>query len=265
MAFRLGMPVLIEIDDINKTIELCQNLKLSLIELNMNLPAYSIDNLTSSFVKNIGKDTGIEFTLHLPDEVDIAYFDYSIRKGSVDCFEKAIEWAYDAGVNILNIHLSKGPIVTLPDKKVYIYEQYSEKYNDIIIDSFKKISDLAQKTKIKVCVENSENFHMPFIRNVIPKICSLDGIMLTWDIGHDAKTGYKEREVFLKNSDKVKHMHLHDYDGISNHKPLFSGNVDIKEKLLFAKENQISVVIEVKTEEALIESVESLNKLGIKN
>jgi len=261
MSLRLGMPTLIEIEDISQTIKICQKLNLSFIELNMNLPFNLLENLDAKLVKILQKDSGIGFTLHLPDELDLAHFDSSIREGNVNCCRKAIEWAYDARVDLINLHINKGTYFTLPDKKVFIYERYEEQFLENIFESFKKISLLAGKNDIKICVENSENFFIPYINKTLSKISQLSQISFTYDVGHDAKCEYKERDAIMRYENKIKHMHLHDFDGNTDHKKLFSGSIDIKDRLSFAKQKDMSVVIEVKTLEALIDSVNRIQPL----
>lgn len=53
-------------------------------------------------------------------------------------------------------------------------------------------------------------------------------------------------------------MHLHDYNGKSDHQILFSGEVDIKEMLSFANNYNLNVVIEVKTIDSLRKSINKL-------
>lgn len=46
---KLGMPTLIELPDINKTADLCEELELSFIELNMNMPILGWANYIADF------------------------------------------------------------------------------------------------------------------------------------------------------------------------------------------------------------------------
>jgi sugar phosphate isomerase/epimerase len=78
---------------------------------------------------------------------------------------------------------------------------------------------------------------------------------LTWDVGHDAKADYREQPILMHYQDRIKHMHLHDCMGNSDHKTLYTGDVPINERIRFAYQKDLSVVIEVKTSEALKESV----------
>ena len=47
-----GMPTLIECDSLNQAIELCKELKLDFIEINMNLPQYQKNNIDINMMKN---------------------------------------------------------------------------------------------------------------------------------------------------------------------------------------------------------------------
>lgn len=48
---KIGMPTLIEVPDFIQTVELCKELGLSFIELNMNMPEFCPERLTSELVK----------------------------------------------------------------------------------------------------------------------------------------------------------------------------------------------------------------------
>lgn len=51
---------------------------------------------------------------------------------------------------------------------------------------------------------------------------------------------------------------MHDYDGNKDHQQLGSGLLNFKEELLYATKNDIDVLIEVKQEEELKNSVDIL-------
>ena len=52
MQMKIGMPTLIEVPDIIRTVELCKELGLSFIELNMNMPEFCPEKLDYALVKN---------------------------------------------------------------------------------------------------------------------------------------------------------------------------------------------------------------------
>jgi sugar phosphate isomerase/epimerase len=64
----------------------------------------------------------------------------------------------------------------------------------------------------------------------------------------------------MENREHIAHMHLHDAKGSHDHQVLFEGELNIKELLDFAQSMNIKTLIEVKTEEALIKSINNLNK-----
>jgi len=255
---KIGMPTLIEVPDIIQTVELCKELGLSFIELNMNMPEFCPEKLTSELVKKLSKSENIEFTLHLPEEIDLASFHPSIRKGNIERCCEAITWAYEAGINLVNMHINSGIYFTLPDRRVWIYEKYKGIILENIMTSFGKLLKVANNVGVTLCIENSGNFHLPFIIGVIDKLSLFEEVFFTWDIGHDAKTGFKEKEILLRYKNRIRHMHLHDYKDGVDHQPLFSGEIDIKRMLLFAKKHNIKVVIEVKTVDSLKESIKLL-------
>ncbi len=52
---KIGMPTLIEVPDIIRTVELCKELGLSFIELNMNMPEFCPEKLDYALVKKLSK------------------------------------------------------------------------------------------------------------------------------------------------------------------------------------------------------------------
>ncbi len=256
----LGMPALVEYSTLNQLIELCMKLKLSFIELNMNLPYNFIQNLSPNELKKITKETNIKFTMHMPDEADIGSFYESVRAGYVQLFSDTIDWAKEAGVKLLNLHIMEGAKMTLPDRKVYIYDKYSEEFTENFIKSIKTLSSKAQKNNIVLSIENSSNFGKRYIQDVLDEALTYPKIKLTWDTGHDAVSNFKDRIYLLDNREHIAHMHLHDAKGSHDHQVLFEGELNIKKLLNFAQTMNIMALIEVKTEEALIKSIDNLSK-----
>ena len=90
------MPTLIELASLNANVALCRELGLSFVELNMNLPEYSPECLPAERLRACRDATGIDFTLHLPEELDLAAFNRHAREGHLACFREAITWARGA-------------------------------------------------------------------------------------------------------------------------------------------------------------------------
>ena len=125
-------------------------------------------------------------------------------------------------------------------------------------DAYADILELADAMSVAICVENTMNFHLPFVGRALDGLLRFDSLGLTWDAGHDARCGFREKPVFDRYPERIKHMHLHDCDGQSDHRPLYAGIVPVDERLRLAEALGLTVVIEVKTGAALRESVNRL-------
>jgi sugar phosphate isomerase/epimerase len=66
----------------------------------------------------------------------------------------------------------------------------------------------------------------------------------------------------LSHLDKVWHMHFHDWDGKSDHQIPFTGQLPCDRYLRLAKDNEMSVLVEVKTEEAVRSAINIMRDRG---
>ena len=258
---KLGMPALVEYSTLNQLVELCMKLKLDFIELNMNLPYNFIHTLNPGELRNITEETGVEFTMHMPDEADLGSFYESVREGYVRLFSDTVDWANESGVGLLNMHIIEGAKMTLPDKKVYIYDKYSDEFTNNFIKSINVLSKKARENNIILAIENSGNFGKRFIQDTLDEALKYPNIMLSWDTGHDAVSNFTDKEYLMAHKNKIGHMHLHDAAGTKDHQVLFEGSLDIIGLLKFAETMDIRALIEVKTEDALIKSINKLRSI----
>ena len=88
---RWGMPTLLELPDAESNSRVCQALGLQLVELNMNCPEYLPDSLPSDEIRDLAERLGVIFTLHLPEETDLAAFSLETRRGHAACVARAID------------------------------------------------------------------------------------------------------------------------------------------------------------------------------
>lgn len=257
----LGMPVLIEMPDLYETVELCQELELDFIELNMNMPEFCPEAVDPGEIRDITQGTGIMFTLHSPDELDLGSLHPTVRQGYQDRMREAVGWSGQAGIRAINMHMSPGIYFTLPDRRVWIYDRYVDRFTANQWSSYADLIPFAKASGMELCTENVNNFDLPFVAQAIDELCAMDDFYLTWDVGHDARSGYREREVLLRHESRIRHMHLHDYNGKSDHQVPGTGTVDIKGMLAFAQERGVRVLVEVKTAAALRESVRAVRSM----
>lgn len=262
---KLGMPTLVEYTSLIENIQLCNTLGLKFIELNMNLPICTPESLSPSELRYYKEEYEMDFTIHLPEEIDISSFHPSIRIGHIERCRQAMEWANLSGIKTLNMHLNSGIYFTLPERRVWINEQYKSKFLELLHESYVELYDLANSHDVELCIENTGNFQIPYVREALDKLSAFPNFFLTWDVGHDAKAGFEEEEVFTHFNDRIRHMHLHDYNGKSDHQSLYTGIVPVNNRLDFAQKNGLSVVVEVKTSESLTKSISELRRNGFLN
>ncbi|MCE5295912.1 MAG: sugar phosphate isomerase/epimerase [Euryarchaeota archaeon] len=260
MLPKLGMPALIEFSSVEENAFLCRGLELSFVELNMNMPYCFPENLPPRNVERISKETGVGFTMHMPDDLDLGSLHTSIRHGTVSRAMETVDWASDAGIGLLNFHINPGIYFTLPNYKVWIFDKFYEEFEVNLCSAFEKIIDRASSSGLRISVENVCNFDLPFIQRVLDKLTKIPGFHLTWDVGHDAKMAFKEQEVLLRYERNLTHMHLHDFDGKTDHQELFSGKLDIIGLVNFASSHNMSVVVETKTIDSVVHSINALKQ-----
>ena len=257
------MPALIEFSNLEQNVALCTRLGFDFIELNMNMPYSFPENLPAKKIREAAEENGIEFTMHAHDEVDLASFHDSVRKGHIQRCAEALEWCAESRTKLLNIHINRGVYFTLPDHQVWIFDQYRDRFKETLVESMSYLIDLGKSCGVMVCTENSSNFQLPFVSDALDELSKLDGFKITWDTGHDAKVRYAERPVLMRHKDRISHMHLHDYDGKSDHQVLMTGEIDVPGMLKFARERNARVLVETKTAISLVQSMDNLKKANL--
>lgn len=260
---KIGMPTLLEIDNLADTVDLCEKLGLNFIELHLNLPGFSPYGIKPEYIKRISQEKHIYFTVHLPEEIDLANFIDPVRNGYIQFVRDTIKWASSAGIKIINTHINQGVYFTLQNEKKLVYELYNEQFMKNLLREFSDIFSLAKNNNVSISIENTSIFSLGFFTKIIEAMSWLDGFNLTWDIGHDAKTDYAVSPLMKRYIKKICHIHLHDCDGEKDHLILFDGKVNVKEMIELAKLENLPVLIEVKSVEALKLSVGRLRERNL--
>ena len=253
-----GMPTLIEIDNIEETAKLCNELGLSFIEINMNLPQYqSKDEGFISRLKKIAEKYKIYYTIHIEEELDVCTYNSKIKQAWIDSIIDTLTVAKKLDIKTLNMHLSKGVYFTLPTEKVFLYSRNQEQYLKDICE-FRNICDRElEGTDIVITIENT-NGYTDFHKEAINELLKSNHFALCWDVGHSLYHPGDE-DYIEKNMKRLAHMHLHDGEGKKNHLELGTGEIDILNKIEIAEKCNCRCVVEVKTIESLRKSVEWLN------
>ncbi len=258
----LGMPYLLENETIENCTDLCRNLGLQFVELNMNFPECQLDVLKADELNRIKEEKGIYFTIHLDENLNICDFNREIREGYKRTVLGAIKLAGEIEAPIINMHLARGIHITLPDRKVNLFEKYSDVYMQSILEFRRLCEDAVQwechgamgKQVPQIAIENTNGF-LPYEYQAIEAMLESDCFGLTLDIGHSHAVGDMDIPFYRKHTDKLIHMHAHDAKGSSNHLAFGDGEIDLSERLLWAANEGARVVLETKTVEALTKSV----------
>ena len=272
-----GMPTLIELNSLKENVELCKKLKLNFIELNMNIPLFSvlgIEDENNFELKKIieelnfyQKEFGIYFTIHLYENFNFADSNIYIKNAYLKTLKAVIKNSKKINCPIINMHLNKGIYFTLPTEKVFLFEKYKEEFNNSLEEFIKFCNCEISDSNIFISIENTDGW-TDFEKKSIEKILMNKNFSLTFDIGHSQAIGNIDQDFILKNKSKLKHFHIH--DGTlpnaatkqfgKNHLQLGTGNINLKEKIYLAKETNSRCVIETKTVESLVESVKWITK-----
>ena len=132
---QFGMPTLIENRTLADNVALCRRLGLRFIELNMNFPEYQVDRLEQTdHLIWIAEQAGIYYTIHLDENLNIADFNRLVSDAYLETVRRSIEVAkklmclrdrFGAGSMplTLNMHMNHGIYITLPDRKVQMYDR----------------------------------------------------------------------------------------------------------------------------------------------
>lgn len=257
------MPTLIENPTLRDNIDQCRKLGLRFIELNMNFPEYQIDKLDARMIKRAASDSDIFFTIHLDENLDPAAFNPLVREAYLETVRRTICLAKEIHAPVINMHMNHGIRVTLPDRKVQLYERDK----DVYLMNMKRFADLVERetcgTDIRVTVENTDGFKS-FEKEAIGLLLEKKAFALTWDIGHSVTAGEKDKSFFTEHASRLIHMHVHDgrFETRENHLALGDGEIDLADRLATAQKNHCRCVLETKTAAALTSSVRWLTERG---
>ena len=268
---QFGMPTLIENRTLQDNIDLCKSLGLQFIELNMNFPEYQVDRLEQidTLIKT-AENAGIYYTIHLDENLNVADFNPLISAAYLETVRRSIKvaqkllplrnrYGYRTQPLTLNMHMNHGIYITLPDRKVQMYDRDFDTY----MASFEKFRSLCEDwiadSEIMIAVENTDGFR-DYEMRAIDYLLESPVFGLTWDIGHSKATGEKDVPFLTKHEARLIHFHIHDGSEKppKNHLALGDGEIDLASRLELAKKQNARCVLETKTIEALKKSVEWL-------
>jgi sugar phosphate isomerase/epimerase len=252
-----GMPTLLENSNIEENMSLCSELGLDFIELNMNFPEYQLDQMDLNRYLKLAEENQIYYTIHLEEELNVCGYNSKVTEAYVTTVLETIAIAKRLKVPVLNMHLAQGIYITLPDRKVYMFQEHKEQYLRMLLE-FRQLCDQAVgDSGIRICIENAGGYR-EYAREGIELLLESPVFGLTFDLGHDHSVNGMDEPFIRSHKGKLQHMHIHDGIGTSNHLAIGTGEIDLQDKFKLAKECDCRCVLETKTIEGLKESVSRL-------
>lgn len=254
-----GMPTLIELPNLEDCADLCKRLGLQFIELNMNFPQYQPEMIELVRFQKVAEQYGLYFTIHLEENLNVSDFNHRVAKAYLDTVMDTIALAKRLQAPVINMHLAQGIYFTLPDKKVYLFSEYEDRYLESILKFRDMVTEEIGDSGIRLCVENCGGYSEVQVK-ALDLLLTSPVFALTFDIGHNHTTGGKDEPIIMKRRDRLCHMHIHDARGNNNHLSLGDGELDLAWYFKLAGEQNCRVVLETKTIAGLTKSVDWLSK-----
>lgn len=253
-----GMPFLLENNSIEESAALCQRLRLSFVELNEGFPPCR--GVGARELQRLSDCYGIYFTIHAEEGFDPFNFNDRVCQAWLDSLRDEIGLAREAGVPLINMHLPKGDRITLPDRRVNLYDKYAETYRRSVLAFRQMVEEAVGDSGVRVSVENTSGF-APHELAALETLLESPVFGLTLDIGHSHGVGDMDIPFYEKHTDRLIHMHGHDALGKRNHLALGDGEIDLPGRFAWAARNGARVVLETKTIAALETSVSRLPEI----
>lgn len=242
---KIGMPTLLEYN-LEENINFAKNNNFDFIELNMNLP-YCFEIKEKELLKY-----NYDFTMHISEELNIYELNNNLKKSYLKEIIRQLKIGISNNIKKYTIHLNQGIYFTIDSNKKYLNEVFKNNYTKSLKSSLKYLNRFCENNNIYINFENTK--YNDNIKIAINEIVKYPHFGFTLDIGHNEKDknkfyNYLEKENYLKN---IKHIHMHDYDNISDHLALGKGIINFNKYKNLLIDNYI--VMEVKKSEELLES-----------
>ena len=265
---QFGMPTLIENPTLKDNIALCRSLGLRFIELNMNFPEYQLDRLEQTDeLLRAAEDAGIYYTIHLDENLNIADFNPLVAEAYLETVRRSIcalqkllplrdRFGGGACPLTLNMHMHHGIHITLPDRKVQMYDRDFDTYMKSFSVFRKRCEEWIGESGLMIAVENTDGFR-DYEKKAIAYLLESPVFGLTWDIGHSKAVREADMPFLMEHQDRLIHFHIHDGTETPprNHLALGDGEIDLDSRLKLAEERGARCVLETKTVSALKQSV----------
>ena len=250
---KLGMPQLFEYENIEDNFKLAKKLDLDFIEFNLNFSSCR-EALEKGLLKPLIDKYQIAITLHFFDEADFGLYE-EVTSAYLSLLEKYALLG-KGFVKQINIHLNPGPVVTISGIKHYVYDKDYAAFEKRLINALDKASGICKQNGINLVIENTDTLpNTSFVQRIYRELKSSD-FEFCYDIGHDHLCHDLLWDINDDYGLPFKEFHIHDAkERKVCHLALGQGELDIAKYKRLADNANAYVVLEVKNESDLINSV----------
>jgi len=173
----------------------------------------------------------LTYTMHAPYcGINLASTNPNMREASVNEIMHSISYAKDLGCNLIVVH----PGVVSYPRNIKQLEAIAKNNQ---FDSFSTICERAEEEKMLACLENMPRQPPAFIDTwrgdgivrIVDELSS-KWLKITFDVGHCNTTDIPPSEMIDKFGARIKHVHIHDNDGLrESHSIVGQGTVNWNE------------------------------------
>jgi hypothetical protein len=135
----------------------------------------------------IADEYDIYFTIHLDENLDPCDFNERVATANTETVIRTIDNAKQLSIPILNMHMNPGVWFTLPDKKVFLFDEYESEYMQKLTAFRDTCTAAIGGSDIRICVENCGDYgDKPYLQKDLTLLLQSPVFALTFDVGHNA-------------------------------------------------------------------------------
>lgn len=256
-----GMPTFIG-KTLEECAEHCRSLGLQFVEVSMDFPEYQPERIDVDRFAEIAEKYGIYYTMHFEGALNPWEINDRAAAAYTETVLDTVDIAKKLSIPVLNMHFPQGDFITLPDRKVCVYDEYPEEFRRKLTAFRDVCTEAIGDSDIKITVENTRSFMVDFVGEGIGILLQSPVFGLAFDTGHDAAHGFQQFPLIERSLDRLCHMHLHDYSAErGDHLPIGDGTLDIERYLKLAEQHNCRVLLETKTAEGVKLSAERMREI----
>lgn len=210
--------------------------------------ATSLESLKDSY--------NLTYSIHAPfNDINIASLNESVREMSVIELIKIMNIAAEMNIKTVTFH---------PGLYSMVVSGMEEKSIANAKRSLRTIDRMAQECGVRMCMENLPGFKF-FLGHTADEMMDLlegTNLPVCVDIGHANTTGQLD-QILDATEGRIMNIHIHDNDGKQDqHLTVGDGNIDFRHVLDKLRGYSGRYVIESKSFESAVDSLDRLNSLA---